>query len=172
MDQEFKPGDVVSLRREYRKAKESDVSCIRMLDAGLPNEFTVVRQVETTGGLPAIALSPCCDRLRGDDGELLCSAHPPQLFDLVRRGSPDLSAFDRIVDSLLGSDPKQFIGVEVPILGSLLHFAHYDDGDKEGILLKILGARPIMIAGKDLETLYGLFSKLRTFAKAGKGSAK
>jgi hypothetical protein len=166
---DFKPGDVLALRREYKKAKEADVSCVRMLDAGLPNEFTVAAIEETVDGQPAVVLSPCCNRLRGDDGAPLCSAHPPQIFELVRRGAPDLSTFDKLVDSLLKTDPKEFLGVEVPVLGSLLHFGHYDDGEREGIMLRILGARPLLIVGKDLETLYGLISRLKSF---GKGAAK
>lgn len=162
---DLKPGDVVALRREYRTAKEEDVSCVRLLDAGLPNEFSVLRLAETKDGHPALVLSPCCDRLKGDDGALLCGGHPPQLFELVHRGAPDLSAFDALVSRLFKGDPKQYLGVEVPILGSLLHFAHFDDGEREGVMLRIAGLKPILVAGKDLEAMYGVLRGIRSLAK-------
>lgn len=148
MMDDFRPGDRVAVRKEYLGADPGDISCLRLIRAGLPNEFTVVKPLKGPAGIPAVTLAPCCDRLRDPHtGQPYCSAHPSMLFELVARGEPEAEALEAALDALGKADPSAFITVESPL--GLLHFGHYKDGDKEGILLRVPGLKPITIAGRD-----------------------
>lgn len=157
---DFNPGDRVALRSEYLHATEEDISCVRLINAGFPNEF-VVSEACSVDGLDAVVLSPCCGRLRGAGGSFMCEAHPAQLFSLLSREKRSDPSIEKVLEDLLKSDPKRFISVEVPLLGPLLQFAHYDDGKEEGLALRLASMKPIVVAGRDLESLAGLIQKLR-----------
>jgi len=159
MSDEFRAGDTVALRKEFLKADEEDVSCTKVLKAGFPNEF-VVSKAGTHGGVPTVSLWPCCGRLLGKDGTPLCDAHPSAIFEPVRRASPGGKGAEDAIEELWLKDPKRFVSIDVPILGPLVHFGHYEDGNKEGLVLRIAGMKPFVLAGKDLEPLAALFSKV------------
>lgn len=158
---DFAAGDRIALREEYTTADERDISCVRLIKAGFPNEFVVSDTCSGVGGEEAVVLSPCCGRLRGEGGVVMCEAHPAFLFKLVARGTPGQASLDGIVEGLLKTDPKRFISVDLPLLGPLLQFAQYENGQEEGLLLRLAGMKPILVAGRDLESLAGLISKLR-----------
>ena len=162
---DFAAGDRVALRDEYLTAGEGDISCVRIIKAGFPNEFVVSSACSTESGEDALVLSPCCGRLRGEGGVVMCEAHPAFLFRLVARGTPGQSSLDGIVEGLLKTDPKRFVSVDLPLLGPLLQFAQYENGKEEGLLLRLAGMKPILVAGRDLESLAGLIAKLRPGGK-------
>lgn len=165
MSETLTAGDRVALRQDYLEAAEEDISCVRLINAGFPNEF-VVSESCSMGGVDALVLSPCCGRLRGKGGVTMCDGHPASLFRLLSRGAPGQSGLDGILDALLKTDPKRFFTVDLPLLGPLLQFAHYEDGKEEGLVLRLAGMKPIMVAGRDLESLAGLIAKLRPKPKA------
>jgi len=148
MMDDFRPGDRVAVRKDYLGADQEDISCLRLIRAGLPNEFTVVKHVKGPQGIPAVILSPCCERLRDPHtGQPYCAAHPAMLFELVARGEPDTEALEAALNALGKNSPAAFITVDSPL--GMLHFGHYKDGDKEGIMLRVPGLKPITIAGRD-----------------------
>lgn len=145
---DFRPGDRVAVRKEYLGAAPGDISCLRLIGAGLPNEFVVVKTAQGSQGIPAVVLAPCCERIRDPrTGEPYCFGHPAMLFELVARGAPDEAALEAELEALGKTNPEAFITVDSPI--GLLHFGHYKDGDKESILLRVPGLKPIAIAGRD-----------------------
>lgn len=160
-------GDRVALREEYLGASEEDISCVRLIRAGFPNEFVISETSNAFGGVEALVLSPCCGRLHGKDGRTMCDAHPAHLFKLISKGSAGQAGIDSILEGLLKSDPKRFLTVDLPYLGPLLQFGHYDDGKQEGLVLRLAGMKPIMVAGRDLESLAGLIAKLKPGKKPG-----
>jgi hypothetical protein len=163
---EFRARDRVALKDDFLKAKEEDISCVRIIKAGFPNEFTVskILSVEEDGS-QALVLSPCCGRLKNQAGGLMCEAHPAGLFRLVLREAEEPTLAEKAIDAIFSGDPKRFVSVELPGLGNLLHFAHYDDGKEEGLTLKIAGMKPARIAGRDLQSLLALIEKLKPKAR-------
>lgn len=166
MSEDFKAGDTVALKKEFLKASEEDVSCTRLLQAGFPNEFLVAK-VQTRGDVPALVLSPCCGRLVGKSGEKLCDAHPAALFEIVRRASPEGKAIEDSIEALWKTDPKRFLAIDLPLLGPVVRMGHYEEGDKEGLAIQIGGTKPLVVVGKDLETLAGLLSRFLPGRKKG-----
>ena len=151
-------GDKVALRKEYLEASERDVSCAKVIRDGAPNEF-VVAESHVLSGVEAVTLSPCCGRSLDAAGVPLCAAHPAALFELISRGSPERAAVDDALDALFRSEPKRFFSVDAPLLGPLVHFGHYDDGKCEGLAVRVAGAKPFLIAGKDLESVAGFLAQ-------------
>jgi hypothetical protein len=145
---EFRKGDRVSVRKQYLKASRADISCLRIVDSGLPNEFMVVAADRSTAGVDAVVLSPCCNRLLDPaTGDHACAAHPAELFEIVSRGDQGSSDQDKIMEALGKGDPKFFFSADTP-LGSAVRTGYYEDEQNVGFSISLFGLKPVVLAAK------------------------
>lgn len=157
----FEAGDVVALRKDYLSATAADVSCVKVIGSGLPNEFTVAAVLDASG-TEALKLSPCCGRLRDERGETMCEAHPAYLFDMLRRADPAAAGLDKIL-SIFGAaaDPKSFLSLDLAGFQAV-RIGHYEEGDKIGLTLSLFGSKPLVLAGKKTPQIAEWLRKLET----------
>jgi hypothetical protein len=145
---DLRKGDRVAVRKQYLKASRRDISCLRIIDSGLPNEFAVVGTDRSTEGVDAVVLSPCCNRLLDPEtGDHACAAHPAELFELVTRGDQGSSDQDKIMDALGKGDPKFFFSADTP-LGSAVRTGYYEDEQNVGFSISLFGLKPVVLAAK------------------------
>ena len=145
---DFRKGDKVAVKKAFLGASPDDISCLRIIASGLPNEFTVIGTDRSTGGADAVVLAPCCNRVLDPvTGGHACAAHPAEIFDLVSRGEQGSSDLDKIMEALSKGDPKFFFSADTP-LGSAVRTGLYEDAEHIGFTLSLFGLKPVVLAAK------------------------
>jgi hypothetical protein len=150
---DFRKGDKVAVKKAYLDASPDDISCLRIVRHGLPNEFLVSDTDMSLDGVPAVVLSPCCNRLADPDtGEISCVGHPAELFELLSRADAASSSLDKIMEALSKTEPKNFASVDTPF-GRFLQAGHYEDEQHVGFSFSVFGLKPLVFAGKKSKAL-------------------
>lgn len=150
---DFRKGDRIAVRKAYLGASGDDISCLRVVRHGLPNEFLVTDTDVSLDGVPAVVLSPCCNRLVDPgNGQISCVGHPAEIFELLSRADPASSSLDRILEALSKTEPKNFASVDTPF-GRFLQAGHYEDDQHIGFSFSVFGLKPLVFAGKKSKAL-------------------